>query len=81
MSPNMKNFLKETLLWNNIHYECVSGNQVHCIASFSYLSSGYDYHRGVDIPAPLYSNVYAIADGTVRIAGSHHAYSSGIVQV
>ena len=35
----------------------------------------------MDIPTPLYSNVYAIADGTVRIAGSHAAYSDGVVQV
>ena len=41
----------------------------------------YDFHRGVDIPIPLYSNVYAIADGTVRIAGSHPLYSDGVVQV
>ena len=41
----------------------------------------YDFHRGVDIPTPLYSNVYAIADGIVRIPGSHDLYSDGIVQV
>ena len=41
----------------------------------------YDFHRGVDIVADLYSNVYAIADGTVRINGSHPGYSDGVVQV
>ena len=41
----------------------------------------YDYHRGIDIPADLYSEVYAVSDGTVRINGSHHAYSDGVVQV
>ena len=41
----------------------------------------YDYHRGLDIPAILYSNVYAVADGIVRINGSHPAYSDGVVQV
>ena len=41
----------------------------------------YDFHRGVDIPTPLHSDVYAVADGTVRINGSHPAYSDGVVQV
>ena len=46
-----------------------------------FLMCRYDYHRGVDIPAILYSNVYAVADGIVRINGSHPAYSDGVVQV
>ena len=41
----------------------------------------YDFHRGVDIPFPLYSNVHAVADGTVRINGSHDLFSDGVVQV
>ena len=41
----------------------------------------YDFHRGVDIPVPLYTNVHAVADGTVRIAGSHPLFSDGVVQV
>ena len=47
----------------------------------NFLMCSYDYHRGVDIPATLYSNVYAVADGIVRINGSHAAYSDGVVQV
>ena len=54
---------------------------VNCILYYFLFSRGYDFHRGVDIPTPLYSNVYAIADGTVRIAGSHEEYMDGIVQV
>ena len=41
----------------------------------------YDFHPGVDIPTPLHSDVYAVADGTVRINGSHPLYSDGVVQV
>ena len=42
----------------------------------------YDFHRGVDIPTPLYTVVYAIDDGTVRIPGpSHSGFSDGVVQV
>ena len=35
----------------------------------------------MDIPATLYSNVHAVADGTVQIAGSHDLFSDGVVQV
>ena len=41
----------------------------------------YDFHRGVDIPIQVGTPVVAIDDGTVRIAGSHPAYSDGVVQV
>ena len=41
----------------------------------------YNFHRGVDIRCSTYTNVYAVADGTVRINGSHSGYSSSIVQV
>ena len=41
----------------------------------------YDFHRGVDIPKPAGTPVRAIACGKVRIAGSHPAYSDGVVQV
>ena len=41
----------------------------------------YDFHRGVDIPTPIGTPLVAIDDGTVRIAGSHSAYSDGVVQV
>ena len=41
----------------------------------------YDFHRGVDIPIPIGTPLVAIDDGIVRIAGSHQAYSDGVVQV
>ena len=43
--------------------------------------SRYDFHRGIDIPAPLGSDVHAIADGTVRLAGTYPEYSDMIVQI
>lgn len=43
--------------------------------------SRYDFHRGIDIPAPLGSDVHAIADGTVRLAGTYPQYSDMIVQI
>jgi murein DD-endopeptidase MepM/ murein hydrolase activator NlpD len=41
----------------------------------------FDWHRGVDIPTPLDSDLYAIDDGKIRIAGSHESYSDGVVQL
>jgi hypothetical protein len=41
----------------------------------------YDFHRGIDIPAPLGTAAHAIADGRIRIGGSHPSYSDMIVQV
>ena len=42
-------------------------------------SHRYDFHYGVDIPAPRYTPVYAIADGTVLMNGS--SPTNSIVQV
>eukprot|EP00756_Hemistasia_phaeocysticola_P064287 Hpha_TRINITY_DN7671_c0_g1::TRINITY_DN7671_c0_g1_i1::g.19270::m.19270 len=41
----------------------------------------FDYHRGMDIPCNLGDPIFAIANGTVRINGSHSAYSDGVVQI
>ena len=41
----------------------------------------YDFHRGVDIPIPEGTPLYAIDDGVVRISGNHSGYSNRIVQV
>jgi hypothetical protein len=41
----------------------------------------YDYHQGIDIPAPISTTLYAVTTGTVRIAGSHPGYSDGVVQL
>ena len=39
----------------------------------------YDFHRGIDIPAPLGSPVFAIANGKVTRAGAYEAYQDPIV--
>jgi len=42
----------------------------------------YDFHRGIDIPADCYTEVLAIADGTVRLSGYYDGvYSDRLVQV
>lgn len=41
----------------------------------------YDYHQGIDIPTPIGTTLLAVSSGTVRIAGSHPAYSDGVVQI
>lgn len=45
------------------------------------LSGKFDFHRGLDIPLPLGSPVYAIANGTVRLAGQYSFYDDPIVQI
>ena len=41
----------------------------------------YDFHRGIDIPAPEGSDVLAIAAGEVTRAGDDPSYSDRIVQI
>jgi murein DD-endopeptidase MepM/ murein hydrolase activator NlpD len=41
----------------------------------------YDFHRGLDLAAPLGTAVFAIADGVVRIAGVSSSYSDPLVQI
>ncbi len=41
----------------------------------------YDFHRGIDIPAPRGTAVRAIADGVVRLAGDYPSYSDTLVQI
>lgn len=41
----------------------------------------YDFHRGLDLAAPIGSAVFAAADGEVRIAGNHSSYSDPLVQL
>ncbi len=45
------------------------------------LYNRYDFHRGIDIPTPEGTPVYAIANASVRIAGSDPHYSDLLVQV
>jgi hypothetical protein len=47
-------------------------------ASYKYR---YDYHRGIDMPTPVGTPVFAMTDGDVRIAGYHSAYADKIVQI
>jgi murein DD-endopeptidase MepM/ murein hydrolase activator NlpD len=41
----------------------------------------FDFHRGVDIATPIGTPFFAIADGTVMIAGEHSSYSDPVVSV
>lgn len=41
----------------------------------------YDFHRGIDIRAEVGTPIYAVAAGTIRIAGEHPAYTDMLVQL
>jgi len=41
----------------------------------------YDFHRGLDTYAMTNTAIYAVANGEVRVAGTHPAYDSTVVQL
>ena len=41
----------------------------------------YDFHRGIDIPTPSGTAMFAIAKGIVKKAGSDPAYSDNLIQL
>ncbi|WP_437314668.1 M23 family metallopeptidase [Sorangium sp. So ce385] len=41
----------------------------------------YDFHRGIDIPAPMGTPVYAVADGKVTRAGRYDDFEDVVVQI
>ncbi|MEE8308288.1 MAG: peptidoglycan DD-metalloendopeptidase family protein [Gammaproteobacteria bacterium] len=41
----------------------------------------YDFHRGLDIPAPLGTAIFAVTDGVVRKAGNYSSYTDPVIIV
>ncbi|AUX35809.1 MULTISPECIES: M23 family metallopeptidase [Sorangium] len=41
----------------------------------------YDFHRGIDIPTPMGTPVYAVADGKVTRAGRYDDFEDVVVQI
>jgi len=41
----------------------------------------YDFHRGIDISLPCYTEVRAVADGWVRLSGVYGGYNDRLVQI
>jgi murein DD-endopeptidase MepM/ murein hydrolase activator NlpD len=39
----------------------------------------YDFHRGIDIPTPTGTPIFAIADGIVKKAGANRGYSDPVI--
>ena len=46
---------------------------------YRYIFGGLNFHRGVDIPAPMGSAVHAAANGTVIFAGSRGSYGNLVI--
>lgn len=43
--------------------------------------SRFDFHRGLDLPTPIGTPVFAMATGIVKIAGEHNDYSDPLVNI
>jgi murein DD-endopeptidase MepM/ murein hydrolase activator NlpD len=41
----------------------------------------YDFHRGIDLPAEQGTEIHAVADGEVRLAGTDAAYDNPVLQL
>ena len=66
------------------------GNATYTDARLAYsygprlLASGgdrYDFHRGLDIPTPTGTPIFAVTDGIVQSAGPHSSYSDPMIRL